>query len=328
MLTVYKVADTGEIQKVPFEFLDKANWINIIRPTADEILQIASTLHIPELFLRFAFEEDSCPRIMSDNNCIHVIINVPVARNDDKYDTIPLSILLTRELIITVSGELIQIIPEGREEEFDIKRRTRFFFQILYQAGNAFLRYIPHIRQRMEEVEAHLHYSTQNLEVFQLLNLEKGLTYFTAALRANIIVLESILRMRANPQYDRILSSFEEDENIVENVIIENKRALELVQTHSEILSSMMDAFSSVIANNLNNIMRFLASITILLAIPTMISSFWSMSLAVPMQGSVLGFWLVIFISLLASVLAGIILENAACFNKKAITKICIKHLS
>lgn len=315
MLTVYKPTEEGIVQQIPFEPFDQEScWINVIKPTSDEILKISSAFNIPELFLRFAFEEDSCSRIMSNNNCIHVIINVPVARSDDRYDTIPLSILLNRELLITVSQEPIRMFSGERDEEFDIKRRTRFFFQILYRTGTAFLRFIPVIRQRMEEVEAHLRHSTKNVEVYQLLDLEKGLTYFTAALRANIIVLESILRMRANPQYDRILASFEEDENIVENVIIENKRALELVQTHTEILSSMMDAFSSVIANNLNNIMKFLASVTILLAIPTMISSFWSMSLAVPMQGSVIGFWTVVVLSLMASVLAGVILRKHGMF--------------
>lgn len=316
MLTVYKkTTDNGQIEETGLEPFDgESCWINVVSPTAAEIQAISTTLNIPELFLRFAFEEDSCPRIMSDNHCIHVIINVPVARSSDRYDTIPLSILLTRQLLITVSQEPIKFLLKETKADFDIRRRTRFFFQILYQAGTAFLRYIPVIRQRMEEVEAHLRHSTQNQEVFQLLDLEKGLTYFTAALRANIIVLESILRMRANPQYDRILSSFEEDENIVENVIIENKRALGLVETHSEILSSMMDAFSSVIANNLNNIMKFLASVTILLAIPTMISSFWSMSLSVPMQGSVIGFWFVIFLSLLASIAAGIVLRRHGMF--------------
>lgn len=145
-------------------------------------------------------------------------------------------------------------------------------------------------------------------------NLEKGLTYFTAALRGNVIVAETILRMRSDPQMRYLLEMHEEDEDVLESVIIENKRALELAQTYSEIMSSMMDAFSSVINNNLNLIMKFLASVTILLAIPTMISSFWSMTLKVPWQGTETGFWIVLMLALITSSAMGIILRKKGMF--------------
>lgn len=310
MLTIYRSTDDS-LQVISSESsLLEGTWIRAVNLSAEEIAQLSSIAKVPEKFFRFAFEEDSCPRIIVGDRCILIIINVPIARSSEQYDTIPLSIILTPQLTITVSQEFTQIIPENGGTEFDTRKRSRFFFQILYQAGTIFLRHIQRIRSRTDEIEVFLRKSTNNQEVFKLLNLEKALTYFTAALRANIMVLESILRLRSNPQLRHLLPMHEEDEDIVENVIIENKRALELVQTYSDILSSMMDAFSSVISNNLNYIMKFLAAVTILLSIPTMISSFWSMSLIVPMQGTEAGFWTVVVVSILTSSLVGVVLRK------------------
>lgn len=310
MLTVYKSGGNG-LQAIALEPAAlKGAWIKASEPSDKELALLSATIAVPEKLLRYAFEEDSCPRILLHERCVLIILNVPVARSADQYDTIPFAILLLPELIITVSKEAAAIIPDNGGPEFDTRQSSRFFFQILYQAGNIFLRHIHTIRQRTDEIEVHLRKSTTNREVFQLLNLEKGLTYFTAALRANVIVLESILRLRSNPQLRHLLPMHEADEDIVENVIIENRRALELVQTYSDILSSMMDAFSSVISNNLNYIMKFLAAITILLSIPTMLSSFWSMSLIVPMQGTETGFWTVVLLCITASSVAGLILRK------------------
>lgn len=310
MFTAYKSTDEG-LQVIPFEpaALNGA-WLKVFHPSDDELAQLSSTVDVPEKLFRFAFEEDSCPRIILKDRCMLIIINVPIARNSDQYDTIPYSIILTPELTITISQEATTIIPDNGGPDFDTRKCSRFFYQILYQAGTTFLRHIHTIRQRTDEIEVQLRTSTTNKEVFQLLNLEKGLTYFMAALRANIIVLENILRLRSNPQLNHLLPMHEADEDIVETVIIENRRALELVQTYSDILSSMMDAFSSVISNNLNYIMKFLAAITILLSIPTMISSFWSMTLLVPMQGTEFGFWSVILLCIMASSIAGLILRK------------------
>jgi magnesium transporter len=303
------------MQVIPNESsVSEGIWIRAVNLSDEEMTRLATMVKVPEKFFRFAIEEDSCPRILLGDRCILIILNVPIARSIDQYDTIPLSIILTPELTITVSQEETQLISEHNGTEFDTRKRSRFFFQILYQAGTIFLRHIQRIRLRTDEIEIFLRKSTNNQEVFQLLNLEKALTYFTAALRANNMVLESILRLRSNPQLRHILPMYEEDEDIVENVIIENKRALQLVQTYSEILSSMMDAFSSVISNNLNSIMKFLAAVTILLSIPTMISSFWSMSLVVPLQGTEIGFWTVAIVSILASALAGVVLRKKGMF--------------
>ena len=316
MLTVYRIIQ-NQLEEISWSPSLKGVWLKLVNPTPAEIQQIANTAQIPAYFFRFAIDEDDCPRIILGKTSILAIIHVPILRDTERYETSPLSIILTSDLTITVSEDLIKIIPnstDGHRFLFDTTKRTQFFFQILYHADTVFLQYIRFIRLRINEIELSLRKSTNNQEVFQLLDLEKGLTYFMAALRGNVIVAETILRMRSDPQMRNLLQMHNEDEDILESVIIENKRALQLVETYSEILSSMMDAFSSVINNNLNNIMKFLASITIVVSIPTMISSFWSMSLIVPWQGTELGFWLVLLLALTTSTAIGIILRKRGMF--------------
>lgn len=316
MLTTYKTLQ-DKLQQVPWDPSEKGVWIKLIDPTDEEILQMSAAAQIPEYFFRFATEEDDCPRIILANHCILAIIHVPISLGEDRYETSPLSIILTPQLTVTIGRDLVQILPATNDNSrflFDTVKRTQFFFQILYHADTVFLKYIRRIRQRTDEIELSLRKSTNNKEVFQLLDLEKGLTYFTAALRGNVIVAETILRMRSDPQLRPLLQMHEEDEDVLESVIIENKRALELVQTYSDILSSMMDAFSSVINNNLNHIMKFLASVTIIVSIPTMVSSFWSMSLIVPWQGTAIGFWLVLLLSIFTSCAVAVYLRKKGMF--------------
>lgn len=316
MLTTYKTLQ-DKLEDVPWNPSDKGVWIKLIDPTPEEILQMSAAAQIPEYFFRFAIDEDDCPRIILGNNCILAIIHVPLSLGEDCYETSPLSIILTPHTTITISNDLVQILPDPNDSSrfsFDTAKRTHFFFQILYHADTVFLKYIRNIRKRTDEIELSLRKSTNNQEVFQLLDLEKGLTYFTAALRGNVIVAETILRMRSDPQMRYLLKMHEEDEDVLESVIIENKRALELVQTYSDILSSMMDAFSSVINNNLNQMMKFLASVTIIVSIPTMISSFWSMTLVVPWQGTEVGFWLVLCLAIVTSCGVGLYLRKKGMF--------------
>ena len=316
MLTAYKTLQ-NQLEEVPWDPSLKGVWIKLVHPTSEEILRLSAAAEIPEYFFRFAVDEDDCPRIILGKKCILAIIHVPISHGADRYETSPLSIILTPELTITISEELIQVIPDSSDGSrflFDTGKRTQFFFQILYHADTVFLKYIRHIRRKTDDIEVRLRKSTNNQEILQLLDLEKGLTYFTAALRGNVIVAETILRMRSDPQMRYLLQMHEEDEDVLESVIIENKRALELVQTYSEILSIMMDAFSSVINNNLNHIIKFLASVTIVVSIPTMISSFWSMTLIVPWQGTEIGFWIVLMLALITSTATGIILRKKGMF--------------
>jgi len=312
MLNVFKTID-HVLQPVPGNEIVKDGWIRLVNPSPDEIRTICITTGVPEDFIRAALDEEERSRIEVEDHCMLVLTNMPVMRGPDNYDTLPLGMILTPENLITVSLEETAILPSPPEgssisAQYHTSKRTRFLFQILYKNATFYLRYIHQINRQTDEIERHLRKSMNNAEVFQLLDMEKGLTYFTAALRTNGIVLDRLLRLRKSGNLKHLLPLFEEDEDILEDTIIENRQALEMVQMYSDILSGMMDAFTSVISNNLNQVMKFLASITILIAVPTMISSFWGMNVGVPFMGDSVGFGFVVGLSMLLTGITWLIL--------------------
>ncbi|MBV5305204.1 MAG: magnesium transporter CorA family protein [Desulfobulbaceae bacterium] len=318
MLTVYKrfnhqlqiVTDSGPVSK---------SWIRMVNPTQDEINTVTQATGVPEDLLRAALDAEERSRIEIEDNCLLVLTNFPILRGPNIYDTLPLGIILTADQVITVSLEETEILPgnivgPGAPAHYNTGKRTRFLFQILYKTAKVYLRFINQINRQTDEIERHLRKSMNNAEVFQLLDLEKGLTYFTVALRTNGIVLDKLLRLRIASALQHLLPQYEEDEDILEDAIIENQQALEMVKMYSDILSGMMDAFTSVISNNLNQVMKLLASITILISIPTMISSFWGMNVGVPFPDQRAGFWLVLLLSLSLTSIAGFVLWRKRMF--------------
>lgn len=316
MLNVFKTID-HVLQPVPGNELVKDSWVRMVNPSTDEIRTICMTTGVPEDFIRAALDEEERSRIEVEDHCMLVLTNMPIMRGPDIYDTLPLAMILTPENIITVSLEDTAILPcppNGSAlistplTHYNTAKRTRFLFQILYKNATFFLRYIHQINRQTDEIERHLRKSMNNAEVFQLFDMEKGLTYFTAALRTNGIVLDRLLRLRKSGNLKHLLPMFDEDEDILEDAIIENRQALEMVQMYSDILSGMMDAFTSVISNNLNQVMKFLASITILISVPTMIASFWGMNVGVPYLDTTEGFWFVVALSLFLTGITWLIL--------------------
>ena len=172
------------------------------------------------------------------------------------------------------------------------------------------MKYIRNINRRTDELEQHLRNSMENAGLFNLLDLRKSLTFFSASLRSNYIVTEKILRLRSTNQLQHLIKMYEEDEDLLEDVIIEYKQAIEMVEMYSHILNSMMEVFASIINNNMNEVMKFLAGMTIILAIPTVLSSFWGMNVAVPFEDTDYGFYIV-------AVLALVIAATFAYFLRK-----------
>jgi magnesium transporter len=304
MLNIYKSNCESLLELTPTT-LEKGSWINLINPTPEELTSVAEWTGVPLDQLKAALDEEERSHVEIEENSLLVITNTPIMRAKDSYDTLPLGIVLTRDHIVTVCLEKHQVLSEFIHEgprSFSTYKKTRFLFQVLHKSATLFLKYLKQINRRTDEIEHDLRQSMKNREMFQLLELQKGLTYFTASLRSNGIVLEKLLRLRSNVQLQHLITMYEEDEDLLEDVIIENKQAIEMVEMYSNILSSMMDAFASIISNNLNIVMKFLASVTIILAIPTMISSFFGMNVDVPF-GENGGF---LYVSLLAAAATGL----------------------
>ncbi|MBR0350694.1 MAG: magnesium transporter CorA family protein, partial [Clostridia bacterium] len=242
--------------------------------------------------------------IEEDDNTIVFIVDVPIIEktkdDNDMYTTMPLGMIVVRDdFFITVSlskNIVIQTFEKLKMKNFETYKKSRFIFQILYTNATFFLRYLKQINKETEIAESTLKTSMKNKELLKLLSLEKGLVYFTTSLKSNELVMEKAMR-------GKIIKLYEDDEEILEDAIIENKQAIEMSKIYSDILNGTMDAYASIISNNLNGVMKFLTSITIVLAVPTMISSFWGMNVGLPLQNSPYGFIVMIIISIILTVL-------------------------
>ena len=213
----------------------------------------------------------------------------------------PIGIIFVRDdYFITVSikkNDIIQNLMKNNMKNIITYKKSRFLLQILYENASMYLNLLKKINKETEIAESVLKNSMKNKALLKLLSLEKSLVYFTTSLKANEVVMEKTMR-------GKIIKLYEEDEDILEDSIIENKQAIEMAKIYSDILNGTMDAYASIISNNLNGVMKFLTSITIILSIPTMLASFWGMNVPVPMQNNPWGFGILILISLIISLIA------------------------
>jgi magnesium transporter len=279
-------------------------WINLVAPSEDEIRSVQEILGIEPDFLRYPLDVEERSRVEIEEDQILVIIDIPIIEGTQEYATIPLGIVLKGETIVTVCLKPNPILSEfldGRVKGCSPRRRNRFVFQLLMKTATYYLRYLKTIHKVSEEIEDQLQKSMKNTELVILMNLEKSLVYFSTSLRGNELVLEKLARLK-------MLGIQEDDEELLQDVIIENKQALEMGDIYSGILSGMMDAFASIISNNMNRVIKFLTVVTIVLAIPTMVSGFFGMNLRVPFQQHPLGFFAVVGLSLLCSITLGFVL--------------------
>ena len=304
MISIIKTFPDKKNRTLTMEALEPGAWISLIAPTREEIDEVGQAAKCPADILLAALDPEESSHIETGEGYLLEVVNAAKAEGNYSFDAIPLGIVLTPEYIITVCLEENDVLPGTPASLNPIStfKRTRFLFQLLYRTATLFLRYLVQINRRSNVIEGNLRKSMRNEELFQLLDLEKSLTYFTSALRSNRSVVDKLVRLCANSQMHELVKVREEDEDLLEDVKIEYDQAYEMVQMYSNILSSMMDAFASIISNNLNIVMKYLTSITIILAIPTVVASFWGMNVPVPFGVHPRGF---LFASGIAALLAG-----------------------
>ena len=304
LLKIYNTdIETNEFQEIK-EF-KKGAWINLVNPSENEIKKVCENINIQEDFIRDALDFEEKARIdqEDDDNTTLFVVDVPIIEKGEEneiYATMPLGMIVVRDdFFITVSlrkNKIVESFEKRKIKNFQTYKKTRFIFQILYLNSSFYLNYLKQINKETEIAEYILKNSMRNKELLKLLNLEKGLVYFTTSLKSNELVMEKTLR-------GKIIKLYEEDSEILEDAITENKQAIEMAQIYTNILNGTMDAYASIISNNLNSVMKTLTSITIILAIPTMISSFWGMNVNLPLQNSPFGFIIMIVISVLLTLL-------------------------
>ena len=294
--------------------LKKGSWINMISPTEEEIQRVCAALQIKQDFIRYSLDEEEKARIDTedDDNTTLYIIDIPVIESDRTrrvYVTMPIGVIFVRDdYIITVSQKNNDIIKDIKTENVITYKKSRFLLQILYANSKKFLSLLYKINKELESTENKLKNSLQNEGLLKMLDLEKSLVYFTTSLKSNEVVMEKTTR-------GKIIKLYEEDEDLLEDAIIENKQAIEMAKIYSDILSGTMDTYASIISNNLNAVMKILTSVTFILAIPTLIASIWGMNVELPFQREPLGFLIITVFSIIMCIVATIWLKRKRMLN-------------
>ena len=314
MIRIFKTAEDGKVHQR--DEIENGCWVALTDPTATEILEIAEHFHIDPDDLRAPLDEEERSRIETEDEYTLIVVDIPVIeeRNDkDWYETIPMGIITMDGALITVCLEetpVLSIFMDGRVRDFHTNMRTRFILQILYKNASQCLQYLRVIDKKRAVIEKKLHQSTRNRELIELLELEKSLVYFTTSLRSNEVVLEKLLK-------NEKIKKYPEDTDLLEDVITENKQAIEMANIYGGILSGTMDAFASVISNNQNIVMKFLATITIVMSIPTMVASFYGMNVnpaGMPFAESPWGFTIVLMFAVALSLIVAYIFSKKDMF--------------
>ncbi len=276
MLNFYKTIN-NRVTEIPG--LEDGCWVSAVAPTEEELHFLIEDMSIDSGFVRAALDEEEASRVDTDDNLTLVIVDVPTAQRASEdaaivYSTMPMAIIYTPQHIVTVSlkeNAVISEISQGMVKNIQTDQKTQFLLKMLLRIASRFLQYLKQIDKLSDTTENLLHRLMRNKEIIQLLGLEKSLVYFSSSLKSNEVTLEKLLR-------GRILKLREEDEDLLEDVIIEVKQAIEMCGIYSNVLSGTMDAFASIISNNLNIVMKGLTSVTIVMAIPNMIFGMYGMN--------------------------------------------------
>lgn len=270
--------------------LDRACWVNLTAPSEDDIREVGARFGIPQDFLTDPLDLDERARIEIDEDCLLIVLHTPVRDREGgsiPFSTVPLGIVLKNGCLVTVSSQPIDIMElflSHRVKNFSPEHPARFVIQIFHQTSIVFLKYLKEINRKTNAYEQELHRAMKNEELIKLVNLEKSLVYFTTSIKANEIIMARIQRS------DVIKMSAQEAE-LLDDAITENLQAIHMTKIYTNILSGMMDAFASIISNNLNVVMKFLTTVTIVLMIPNLVFSFFGMNVKLPFQEGEAGLW-------------------------------------
>jgi magnesium transporter len=274
MLSYFKTQDGRMMQIAECE---PGCWINCVAPDDREINGLISEFNIEPDFFRAAMDEEESSHIDHEDQNTLIVIDIPVVEKEGKniiYTTMPLGIIITERNVITVSikdnpvvGEFAQGLVRGVQTNL----KTRFVLHIMLRVASRYLQYLKQIDKISNYVETELRRSMRNAELLQLLSIEKSLVYFSSSLKGNEITLEKIMR-------GRVIKLYEDDQDLLEDVLIEVKQAIDMSNIYLNIVNGIMGASSSVISNNLNTVMRHLVSVVLLAALPMTIFGLYGMN--------------------------------------------------
>ncbi len=292
--------------------LEDGVWAQLTSPTQRECETIAQALNVDIDDVRAALDPEESSRIELEDGYTLILVDVPtteIRHKKQSYTTIPLGIILTQDVIVTVCTEDTPVLKNfvvNRVKEFSTKKRLRFVYQILYRTATIYQANLRIIDKRRTEIEERIGEHTEDIDLIDLHELESTLVYFATSLRANGVVLDRLTRYKRLEQYP-------EDKELLEDVIVENKQAIEMTTIYREIINGARELMSSVIDNRLNNVMKYLTSITIVMAIPTVISGIYGMNVDerwMPFSDTPYGFLIICVITLLICIVTLLFLRK------------------
>lgn len=309
MISLYKT-NNGVIEELNNYEADI--WIKITSPSNEESAFISEKYDIDLDHIKAALDNDESSRIEIEDTYTLILVDMPVNERRGEYNeytTIPLGIILCENVIITICARdtaILKAFTQKRVKEFSTKKRMRFLYQILYRNAVEYQVDLRKIDKKRTQIESHISEITEDSELIELHELESNLVYFATSLRANGLILERLTR------YSRI-KQYPEDKELLEDVIIENKQAIEMTQIYRDIINGTRELLSTVINNRLNNVMKYLASITIVMSIPTIISGLYGMNVSgegMPLSGSPWGFAIICGVTLFVCLITMLILKK------------------
>ena len=298
MINIYRT-DNRIISEI--DQFDTGAWVKLTAPSLEECAEISDRFHMDIADVRAALDDEESSRINLEDEYTLILVDIPSAEmrnNRHSYTTIPLGILIAEDVVITVCAEetaVLRSFVEQRVRDFSTKKQMRFTYQILYNACMVYQSLLRSIDRKRTEIEERIDQNTEDVDLIDLHELESNLVYFATSLRANGVVLDRLTR------YGR-LRQYSEDQELLEDVIIENRQAIEMTQIYRDIINGTRELMSTVINNRLNNVMKYLAAITIVMSIPTIISGLYGMNVSgkwMPFSSTPHGFAIICVITLL-----------------------------
>lgn len=283
------------------QHFEEGIWIQMIDPTSKELSQVAEDYELDISDLATALDEEESSRISLEDGYTLILVDIPspeVRHEKKMYTTIPLGIILKNNVIITICKEdtpVLYYFTTNKVKDFSTKKKMRFIYQLLFRSAMLYQTYLRGIDKKRIEIEERISGDTHDMDLIELHELESTLVYFATSLRANSIVLERLRRYKRLEQYP-------EDMELLEDVTVEYQQAIEMTSIYRDIIDGTRELLSSVIDNRLNNVMKYLTSITIVMAIPTIISGIYGMNVApewMPLSTTPFGFGIICFIILL-----------------------------
>lgn len=288
------------------------SWINVESPTSDDIRYLIDKFNVPESFLNDIADTDERPRIEYEGNWLLTIIRIPLYTrdNDIPFTTIPMGIITNNEIIISVCYHQTELIPDfiryTRRKEVSVRHKYDLILRLIHSSAVWFLKYLKQINNEVARAEKQLEKSIRNEDLLRLMKLEKSMVFFNTSIRGNEVMLSKLQSIFQEPMYM--------DKELLEDVETELKQAHLTVNIYSDILTGTMDAFASIISNNVNTIMKRMTSISIILMVPTLIASFYGMNVPVYGENMPHGFALIVFLSIMLSATAFFIFRKIKWF--------------